>query len=187
MTEEAKRIISLEKLGEGISVLLDEMVGFYRLSCMVCLDSNNHTSGVTLTVHYNKREYPFQITWDGLVTDEQRRALNDEKKCVDNAACAMALNILQEMTEYTAYEQSAIGTTIDYYLQPKDADDTLIFNGAARLEVSGILKENPATGNTVEKRYKEKLRRLHKEEGYERDYIIIVEFSVPWSKMGYHE
>lgn len=99
----------------------------------------------------------------------------------------MALNILQELTEYTGYEQSAIGTTIDYYLQRKDADDTLIFNGAARLEVSGILKENPATGNTVEKRYKEKLRRLHKEEGYERDYIIIVEFSVPWSKMGYHE
>lgn len=68
VTEEAKRVISLEKLGERVPILLDEMVGFYRLNCMVCLDFNNHTSGVTLTVHYDKREYPFQITWDGTVT-----------------------------------------------------------------------------------------------------------------------
>ncbi len=186
MSEEPKRVIVLEKLGEGIPVLLDEMIGFYRLNCMVCFDVNNHTSGVVITVHYDKETYIFEVLWDGTVTDEHRRALNDDTRRVDHAACGLALNVLRELTEYTGYLQSAIGSSIDYYLQPQDVDETLIFNGAARLEVSGILKENPETGNTVEKRYKEKLRRLQKTE-HERDYIIIVEFSVPWSKMGCHE
>lgn len=186
MSTEPTREIVLENLGEGIPVLLDEFVAFYRLNCMVCFDVNNHTSGVTINVHYQNEEYAFKVIWDGTVTDEHRRALNDDLKRVDFAACGLALNFLQELTDYTGYEQSAVGSTIDYYLEPKKTDDTLIFNGAARLEVSGILKENRATGNTVERRYKEKLSRLKKPND-EIDYIIIVEFSVPWSKMGCHE
>lgn len=56
----------------------------------------------------------------------------------------------------------------------------MIFNNAARLEVSGILEENK--GNTVEGRIKKKINRL-KPEGELSDFIIVVEFSKPWTKM----
>ena len=75
-------------------------------------------------------------------------------------------------------------TSIDYYLQPQDVD-ALIAMEPHGLEVSGILKENPETGNTVEKRYKEKLRRLQKTE-HERDYIPLSSSVFP-AKMVCHE
>jgi hypothetical protein len=86
----------------------------------------------------------------------------------------------KDITEYTAVEQSCIGTTIDYYLSPQKRNDDLIFNYTARLEVSGILVENE--DNTVDNRIKQKVKRL-KPEGDLPDLIAIVEFSKPWSKI----
>ena len=71
--------------------------------------------------------------------------------------------------------------TIDYYLVPKDKqDDVLIFNHAARLEVSGILRQNE--GNTVDQRLNRKIKRLKSATGMST-FIAIVEFGQPWSKM----
>ena len=75
--------------------------------------------------------------------------------------CAIVLLLIQEFTEFTAIEQSVIGTTIDYYLGHQNQNDNLIFNNTARLEVSGILEENKK--NTVENRIKRKLNRLKPE------------------------
>ena len=103
----------------------------------------------------------------------------DDKKLVDFGACAIALLLIPKLTDYRAIQQSALGTTIDYYLAPQDQNGDLIFNHAARLEVSGILKESET--NTVENRIKSKLRRL--KESRLPTYVIIVEFSQPWSQM----
>ncbi len=172
--------LTLESLGERIPVIPEEAVGFYKQNCMVCFHQNGHESGVSLTVNYNSFNLVFEICWTGEVTGQLLRAYRETTRSTDYAACAIALILVREVTEFTAIEQSCIGTTIDYYLIPQRQESNLIFNHAARLEVSGILTENE--DNTVEERIKQKIRRL-KPVGDLPDLIAVVEFSKPWSKM----
>ncbi len=173
-------VITLESLGNGIPVMQPEAVGFYKQNCMVCFHLQGHRSGVPLRVHTEDSENTFEILWNGKVTEQMLRSYADLTRATDNAACAIALLLIRELTDFTTIEQSYIGTTIDYYLAPKIQDETLIFNHSARLEVSGILKENKK--NTVQARVNRKIKRL-KSENDLPSYIVVVEFSEPWSKM----
>jgi len=169
----------LESLEDGIPVIPKQAAGFYKQNCMVCLDNQKHKSGVGLKVkHHDDSDAAFQVLWDDEVTDELRRAYADLVKATENAACAIALLIVREITDFTAIEQASRGTTIDYYLGYKEEIDDLIFNRAARLEVSGILQEDES--NTVDTRIKDKQRRL--KPGLPT-FIIVVEFSYPMSKV----
>ena len=172
--------LMLESLSERIPVIPEEAVGFYKQNCMVCFHQNGHKSGVSLTVSYNSFNLVFEIYWTGDITEQLLRAYREITRSTDFAACAIALILVRELTEFTAIEQSCIGTTIDYYLIPQRQESNLLFNHAARLEVSGILAENE--DNTVEDRIKQKIHRL-KPEGDLPDLIAVVEFSKPWSKM----
>jgi hypothetical protein len=176
MNKALVKSLNLRSLGDGIPVIPIEAIGFYQQNCMICFDSQQHRSGVTLTVHHKaSSDTFFQVLWDGDVTDDLRRAYRDLVKATEIAACAIALLIIRENTDFSAFEQAARGTTIDYYLCYKKSDE-LIFNYAARLEVSGILKEDAS--NTVGNRLKEKLKRL--KPGLPC-FIIVVEFSAPKS------
>lgn len=183
-TELNNRTFWLESLAERTKAITEEAVGFYKENCMVCFHHNDHKSGVILAVTYNDSVINFEIFWDGEVTDQMLQAYTDTRRATDMAACAIALVLISELTEFIAVEQSAIGTTIDYYLTTQPVADDLIFNRTARLEVSGILTENE--GNTVDGRIREKTNRLVSE-GDLRDFIAVVEFSKPWSKMVEHE
>ncbi len=175
------RILDIESLAHGIPVLQPAMVAFYKQNCMVCFDSEHHVSGVRLEHYQNDDLHLFEVRWHGQVTEHLRRSYRDQNKTTDFAACAIALLLVRELTEYQAIEQSAVGTTIDYYLIPNDQhDDTLIFNHSAYLEVSGIRHETST--NTVAGRIKEKIQRLNTSEDLPV-LIAIVEFSRPWSKM----
>ena len=176
----ADKIISLDTLGSGIPVIPEEAAAFYKQNCMVCFNICGHKSGVILATVYDDQNLKIEICWDGQVTDELRRAYKDLQKATEFASCALALLLVRELTNYVTIEQSVRGTTIDYYLVPKGHDSHFFFNYAARLEVSGILRENPK--NSLEKRIAQKVKRLRKEEGLE-DLIIVVEFSQPWSKI----
>lgn len=172
--------LMLESLSESIPVIPEEAAGFYKQNCMVCFHQNGHKSGVNLTVSYNSITVVFEICWTGDITEQILRSYRDTISSTNFAACAIALILVRELTEYTAIEQACIGTTIDYYLIPQSQESDLIFNHAARLEVSGILIENE--DNTVEGRIKQKIRRL-KTERELPDLIAVVEFSKPWSKV----
>ena len=171
--------LTLESLGE-IPVIPSEAADFYKQNCMVCFDSQGHRSGVGLNVVYKDSNEIYHICWSDEVTGELIRAYADLVEATQKAACAIALLLIQTLTEFTAIEQSTRGTTIDYYLALQNQDGDLIFNRAARLEASGILEEKGT--NTVERRVKEKLRRL-KPEGGLPTLVAIVEFSQPWSKV----
>lgn len=184
MTPDLPRHLRIEDLATGIPVIDPEVVRFYKLNCMVCFHSQGHTSSVAVNVVHRGGTDKFTVTWDGEVTEQILRSYCDEKKTTDFGACAIALLLIRELTEFTAIEQSNVGTTIDYYLINKEQtppDDTLIFNGAvAYLEVSGIRQENE--GNTVEGRIKDKKRRLNTPEDLPT-IISVIEFSKPWAKM----
>jgi hypothetical protein len=174
------RTIALETLSAQIPAITDEAVGFYKENCMVCFHHNGHESGVALVVNYNDSVVGFRVQWTGTVTDRMLRAYRETTRATDMAACAIALILVRELTEYTVVEQACIGTTIDYYLATQAIDTDLIFNHTARLEVSGILKETEK--NTIEGRIKDRIDRL-KPEGNLPDLITVVEFSKPWSIM----
>ena len=175
------RNLVIESLAEGIPAITQASVGFYKESCMVCFHNQSHKTGVKLRVSHNNSNQAFKIQWSGDVTDKLLKSYADLGRATEFAACAIALLLIRDTTEFTAIEQSVRGTTIDFYLGSKSEDDTLIFNQtAARLEVSGILRETET--NSVNGRVNDKLRRL-KLEGDLPDFIVVVEFSQPWSKM----
>jgi hypothetical protein len=173
--------LAIESLSD-VSDIDPEAVGFYKHNCMICFDQNRHYSGIEMDVYHNQTCDIFTINWQGEVTEKLRKMHRDQNKLVDFGACAIALLLVPEITKFKVTEQSAIGTTIDYYLTPQIEDDTLIFNHAARLEVSGILKENEK--NTIDKRVKDKIKRLKPHPAGELPtFIIVVEFSKPCTKM----
>lgn len=159
-----------------------EAVGFYKHNCMICLNYNNYRTNVLMSVNHKRKDRDACIVWDGEVTEILKKQYGDLVKATDHAACAIALLLLRELTDYTGIEQSSIGTTIDYYLAPQNQDDTLIFNHAARLEVSGILQESK--DNTVNDRINSKIRRLKRGDDLPT-IIIVVEFSNPRSRVVY--
>lgn len=171
--------ISLDSLGK-LRVITDDAAGYYREKCMVCFDNQDHGSGVLLGLVYGDLNGTCRIVWSGEVTDELLRNHADLVRAAEDAACAIALCLVQEFTEFAAFEQASRGTTVDYYLANDLSNDDLLFNRAARLEVSGILSESG--DNTVDGRIRVKRRRL-KPEGDLPTYIAIVEFSRPWSKL----
>ena len=176
------KTVSIESLGPVVPVIPEEAVGFYVQNCIVCFGCADHHSGVRVPVTHYASQAWFRIVWQGEFTEELRRQYGDLNKATDHAACAIALLLTPELTDYTGVEQSAIGTTIDYYLAPKDRDFTHIFSQSARLEVSGILVEN--RGHMVNARVQTKLDRLMPDQaGHLPTFIFVVEFSTPRAVM----
>lgn len=184
MTNHPKIILKLETLSEGIPVMPSEAVGFYKQNCMICLNYHGHVTNVSMRVNFHDKDSYINISWTGEVTSLMKRQYGDLRRATDHAACAIALLLLRETSNYIGVEQSCIGTTIDYYLAPKNMDDTLIFNHTARLEVSGILEENK--GNSVNNRINSKIRRLNLDSDLPT-IIIVVEFSKPYSRIVKYE
>lgn len=181
MTSAVPRTLDLDSLAQGIPVIPEDAAGYYKLSCMVCLSSQNHTSGVRLLAHYDSIGETCEVLWTGEVTDQIQRSFRDENKTTDFGAQAIAFLLVRELTDFTVIEQSNVGTTIDYYLAHKDQqDDTLIFNHAAYLEVTGIRFETE--DNSVERRIAQKRQRLRRDEDLPA-LIVVVEFGQPWAKM----
>ena len=175
----ATGVLDLDSLAQQIPVIIPEAAGFYKHNCMICLDNQGHSSGVNLAVEREEGNTHLPVRWVGAIDAQMKRAYADLTKATEYAACTIALLLVRELTDLTAVEQASIGTTVDYFLAPQAADDTLIFNHVARLETSGILKEQGR--NTVDRRTREKLDRLETD-GLPA-IITVVEFGSPKSKM----
>jgi hypothetical protein len=172
--------LDIDSLADGIPVIDEEAVGFYKLNCMASFYNQGHASGVKLKVEYENVNKTFEVCWSGDMTSQQKRNYADLNRATDHAACAIALLLIKEMTELTAIEQARIGTSVDYYLIPKAQNNNLIVNQAtARLEISGILCQNE--NNTVDRRIKKKVKRL--KANNLPTFIVVVEFSKPWVKI----
>jgi hypothetical protein len=182
------RAISLEALAGRVPALDAVAAAFYKANCVVCLHEGGHGSGVTLSVDFTPAHESIFVLWEGVVTPQMLRVYADRNKRVDFGACAIALLLIPELTGYVAVEQSATGNGSDYFLRSPDADDDLIFNHGAYLEVSGIQTESEA--NSVDDRVQSKRRRLRRLASATLStaadlptYICVVEFSTPRAKV----
>jgi hypothetical protein len=181
------RRINLESLADMAPALSRKLADAYAEGCMVCLDLQEHRSGVDLDVEFEGSADQVQVTWDSPITDQIRRAHGDLQSRVEKGAYAIALLLLPEFRGLYAVEVSLKWNGIDFYLSPEPGDDRLIFNDhTAVLEVSGIQSES--SSNSVRNRINGKMNGVaeYKEKPDYKTvdlphYYCVVEFSRPLS------
>lgn len=181
------KIIDIESLQDGIPFITKGWFELYKEKCLVVFSNQNHSSGVKMSVNFGNTKDTASILWNEKLNQQLIDSHSDSNKTTDDAACAIALLLIREYTDYTAYKTSdASGERIDYYLKKKgyDQDETLIFNNSAYLEVSGIREENEK--NTINNRLKQKTNRAKNSTISFNDdpvFVCIVEFCKPSSVM----
>jgi hypothetical protein len=120
------------------------------------------------------------------VTPKMKRTHGDPKVAAEYGACGLALLIAEHMVHLTIWERSpADGGGFDYYMVPVDyphSPDEENFFGIPThvMEVSGI---SNGTMADITQRKNEKLERLARSTPLFPAFVIVVEFSTPYSRM----
>ena len=141
----------------------------------VCLAHQAHTSAVRLEVDGTFRA-TFSLSWSEDITEAKRRFWNDLEETTQQGAYAVAILLIRALTGYTIIERSRKGTGFDWWL---GTDDNL-FQGKARLEVSGILC---GTTRRINGRIKARLGQTRQSDNLALTaYVIVVEFGTPRAK-----
>ena len=138
----------------------------------ICLESQNHTPGVALTVRGNAAGSNYRLTW----TPTARRddALLQHNRATEMGAEAVAILLAKNETPYSVVEAATSRTGIDFWL---GEDPDFYFQRKARLEVSGIRSGSDAA---IARRVREKLVQTNQSDHSQTAvYVIVVEFSRP--------
>ncbi|MBI3467476.1 MAG: hypothetical protein HY000_31085 [Planctomycetes bacterium] len=180
MSESARVVLDLHKLGEGVPALTPALGQVHAECAAVCLEHQGHLESVELHVRKSP-EANYELSMPR-VTDEMRRAHHDLQRATEFGACGVALLLAREVTGLTAIQQSRKGTGFDYWLGPADQPrDLLVFQNSARLEVSGILE---GTDKQIIARLKQKLRQSEPSDATRLPaYAVVVEFGRPQAEL----
>ena len=168
----------LESLSKGIPALTPAKAAVLKEGCIWCLTQCQHENGVTFDCVFCNKDACFSVKWiDDTNIKDICTAYNSDD-AVEFGAEAVSLLLIKEETEFTAIERSVQGTGIDYWLGYKSRAQNQIFSMQdARLEISGILRENAS--NSVKNRIKTKLKQVKPTNYVFPVFISIVEFSNP--------
>ncbi len=171
--------LKLFSLKRGIGNITPALCESFAEAAAVCLDKNNHRSGVELKVE-GDLQGNFSLVWIE-VTEEMRKSYNNLLQATERGAYGIAFLLVDRMTDLTVLETSAIGSGIDYWLGPRSAEIELPFSSSeARLEVSGILSGKQEVGKRLQRK---RLQSRASDGSNIPAYIMIVEFSAPISKV----
>ncbi len=164
---------SLENLSTGSPGITRACgTGLAEAAC-VCLDHQGHTSPTSMKIR-GQVMAEAAVTWQ-IPTDQARRCWADLEVATEHGACGVASLLLREISDLQVVERSKKGTGFDYWLGDKD-DPAALFQGKARLEVSGIRN---GSDSVVATRVRQKLRQTERSEGTLPAVVIVVEFSRP--------
>lgn len=141
---------------------------------VVALHLSGHPSPVILQMD-GKKKSPFTLYWEDIFNDHLSRTYADEQSVTERAAIAISAILALKLTDYTIVERSRKGTGFDYML---GLSDDPLFTPKARLEISGIMRQN--SGNSLKSRFHQKAMQTEKSDATEMPaYISIVELSTP--------
>ncbi|MGP0069161.1 MAG: hypothetical protein ACLQGP_36875 [Isosphaeraceae bacterium] len=149
MPSEAKRL-ELDQLRKGYPCLMPESGA--RLACAgaICLEERKHRKGVILVVT-GDFEASFRLGWPR-TSLQVRNEWADPQEATEDGACAVAILLVDVLTEYHVVQRSWKTTGFDYWIGPKKKAG-LLLQKTARLEVSGI---RDGTTNDINKRVRKK-------------------------------
>lgn len=163
--EDIENIDVIPGLSQGTAQYLCE-------NAVTCMCRQQHQSGVLLQMHgiANRHE---KVEWTTQYTDRLDRALADQEVATEHGAACISILAALDLTPYTIVERSRKKTGVDYWLANKD---DILFQHAARLEVSGIFDAPGRVSGRVNK----KKRQTEQSEATQIPaYVSIVEFSEP--------
>jgi len=181
--ELAGKLAELERKVAGhdsaIPALTQGLGRVHAEAVAVCLESQKHQDPVRLVVR--RIVWPqYALSWPAL-TDTMRRAYEDLERATELGAYGVAILLVRDRTGLTAIRQSRKGTGFDYWLGPDRTDDQLVFQNAARLEVSGILS---GTDSQFLTRMKQKLKQTQASDSSGLPaYACVVEFGRPQAEV----
>jgi hypothetical protein len=164
--------ISLDSLLQGFRHIPHEGGAMLAQAAMVCLDHQGHGPGVGLAVDgtFTAR---FSLSWSDAVTQAMRRFWNDLEEATQQGAYAIAIVLLHALTGFTVIERSRKGTGFDWWLGTEDN----LFQGKARLEVSGILQ---GSHRRIKSRIKSRIMQTQRSDALGLPaYVVVVEFGKP--------
>ncbi|CAG2535056.1 hypothetical protein MAR621_00170 [Maribacter dokdonensis] len=168
--------INLDSLGDGIMGLTQEFGNFLLQACAVCLDNQNHSTGVQMNLLTSSGSKSVNLNWNTVVNSQVKRNWSDLQEATEYGATALAIKLAESESTSSCIERSSKGTGFDYWLG--DEDDLGIFQRKERMEISGILKENGT--NTIERRVKVKSNQTKTSSSSGLNaHICVVEFSNP--------
>jgi hypothetical protein len=138
--------LALDNLVHGFPHITPEGGALMAQAAIVCLDHEAHASSVRLVV-YGSFTSAFRLSWSERVSEAMRRYWNDLEEATQQGAYAVAILLIRALTGYTVIERSRKGTGFDWWLGTEDN----LFQGKARLEVSGILRGGPGASTAGSK------------------------------------
>lgn len=169
------RIQDVVQVSEGKALRLME-------TCVLCLLDNDHANGVPLEVLDSSESVFYAVVWpESRVNVEAIRRSYNQDDAIEDGAEAIALLLSIERTTYTSVERASTKTGIDYWLGFRNSDPNSPFHRAGRLEISGIMSENPR--NKVGTRVNVKLNQTKPTDNTFPVYVVVVEFSKPYATM----
>jgi hypothetical protein len=169
--------LQLSRLRTGTPGITPHFGGCLCEAAVICLEQQNHTSGVTLRLSGELTD-TVELAWDR-VPDQARACWADPQVAVEHGAYGVAILIIDAITEYTVVERSRKGTGFDFWLGSK-IDPTSLFQNKARLEVSGILV---GSDSEIRQRVREKLIQMNRGGIDLPGYAVVTEFSRPESRV----
>ena len=109
--------------------------------------------------------------------EAKRHFWNDLEEATQQGAYAVAILLIRALTGYTVIERSRKGTGFDWWLGTEDN----LFQGKARLEVSGILR---GTMRRINSRIKARMDQTRQSDKLALTaYVVVVEFGTPRAKV----
>lgn len=176
MTSPDPAILDLRKL-RNVPVLTAGWASVHAESAAICLEDCGHPTEVPLRVIVDQDDEQQFTLRRHRVSEKMRRANNDPQVATELGACGIAFLVVREVTGLTAINRSRKGTGFDYWLK-QDSPDSLPFDDAARLEVSGILH---GTDRELAARTRQKLNQSKPSDATTRlpAYAVVVEFGEP--------
>jgi hypothetical protein len=175
-SDQNETALTLDSLIQGFPHIPSEGGAMMAQTAVVCLDHQGHTSSVQLVVD-GAFTTTFSLSWSEGITEAKRRFWNDLEEATQQGAYAVAILLIRALTGYTVIERSRKGTGFDWWLGKEDN----LFQGKARLEVSGILH---GTTRRINARIKARIGQTRQSDHLALTaYVVVVEFGTPRAKV----
>jgi len=169
--DKTHRELFLSSLTEGMPGLTPAYGAVLAEAASVCLEEQGHgpSTGLRVDGDFLAAFSLYRLT----VNEQMRLSHNDAEKATENGACGVALLAVRDLTGRSVLLQSRKGTGFDYWL---GSPDGFLFQGAARLEVSGIRRGKEGS---IRERARRKMEQTERSRALAPVWIAVVEFSGP--------
>jgi hypothetical protein len=170
------QILNISELNKGLPTITPTSGQGMAEAAAFCLTKNSHQSSKCILncIKTPKGEIEnFQLFWDDL-DSRVDTTYGDLEEVTEYGAMGIAVLLSIKLTKYSTVERAMKGKGFDYWIGDKDDK---MFQGKARLEISGIFKGNDSQ---FKSRIKQKFRQTNISDSTGFDcFVSVVEFSKP--------